>query len=76
MSTATITTPTKLKKFHKKPFTVAHVTNVNIRLRSSIKWNRPGLPKQRRAAFVLKILAILTNIFFHSEKKEIKFFAI
>lgn len=73
MSTATITTPTKLKKF---PFTVAHVTNVNIRLRSSIKWNRPGLPKQRRAAFVLKILAILKNIFFHSEKKEIKFFAI
>ena len=75
MSTATITTPTKLKKFHKKPFTVA-VTNVNIRLRSSIKWNRPGLSKQRRAAFVLKILAILKNIFFHSEKKEIKFFAI
>ena len=75
MSTATITTSTKLKKFHKKPFTVA-VTNVNIRLRSSIKWNRPGLPKQRRAAFVLKILAILKNIFFHSEKKEIKFFAI
>lgn len=75
MSAATITTPTELKKFHKKPFTVA-VTNVNIRLRSSIKWNRPGLPKQRRAAFVLKILAILKNIFFHSEKKEIKFFAI
>lgn len=75
MSTATITTPTKLEKFHKKPFTVA-ATNVNIRLRSSIKWNRPGLPKQRRAGFVFKILAILKNIFFHSEKKEIKFFAI